>query len=133
MSCFPCTLLRYFLNDFEIVPVAPIIVGITSPPPPTRALYFYCRAFRLCFKIFSASFLTTFLSPEGADSINIHVSFSLSYPVYCYGWFCQFSLVGSRIWLSYIHDLVSTNFGTCTYQCFLSNFTHISLHLVKCS
>ena len=28
-SCFPGMLLAYFLNDFEIVPVAPIITGIT--------------------------------------------------------------------------------------------------------
>jgi hypothetical protein len=27
-SWFPCMLLRYFLNDFEMVPVAPIITGI---------------------------------------------------------------------------------------------------------
>ena len=27
-SCFPSMLLKYFLNDFEIVPVAPIITGI---------------------------------------------------------------------------------------------------------
>ena len=26
--CFPGMLLTYFLNDFEIVPVAPIITGI---------------------------------------------------------------------------------------------------------
>ena len=35
ISCFPGLLLRYFLNDFEMVPVAPIIIviiitGITS-------------------------------------------------------------------------------------------------------
>ena len=29
ISCFPGMMLRYFLNDFEIVPVAPIITGIT--------------------------------------------------------------------------------------------------------
>ena len=29
ISCFPGTLLRYFLNDFEMVPVTPIITGIT--------------------------------------------------------------------------------------------------------
>ena len=29
ISCFPGTLLRYFLNDFEMVPVVPIITGIT--------------------------------------------------------------------------------------------------------
>ena len=28
-SCFPGMLLTYFLNDFEIVPVAPIVTGIT--------------------------------------------------------------------------------------------------------
>jgi hypothetical protein len=28
-SCFPGMLLTYFLNGFEIVPVAPIITGIT--------------------------------------------------------------------------------------------------------
>jgi len=28
-SCFPGMLLTYFLNDFEIVPVSPIITGIT--------------------------------------------------------------------------------------------------------
>ena len=28
-SCFPGMLLTYFLNDFEIVPLAPIITGIT--------------------------------------------------------------------------------------------------------
>jgi hypothetical protein len=27
-SCFPGMLLTYFLNDSEIVPVAPIIIGI---------------------------------------------------------------------------------------------------------
>jgi hypothetical protein len=29
--------------------------------------------------------------------------------------------------------LVSSNFGTCSYQCSLSNFTHISLLMLKCS
>jgi len=28
-SCFPGMFLTYFLNDFEIVPVAPVITGIT--------------------------------------------------------------------------------------------------------
>jgi len=28
-ACFPGMLLMYFLNDFEIVPVVPIITGIT--------------------------------------------------------------------------------------------------------
>jgi len=29
--------------------------------------------------------------------------------------------------------LVSADFGTCSYQCFLSNFTPVSLHMLKCS
>jgi len=28
---------------------------------------------------------------------------------------------------------VSTDFGTCSYQCFLSNCTPVSLHMLKCS
>ena len=30
MSCFSGTLFKYFLNYFEVVPVARIIIGITS-------------------------------------------------------------------------------------------------------
>jgi len=29
--------------------------------------------------------------------------------------------------------LVSTDFGTCSYQCFLSICTPVSLHMLKCS
>ena len=75
-SCFPGMLLTYFLNDFEIVPVAPIITGITF------VFTFHMRCISivrsLYFRIFSASFLIIFLSPEIATSINIHVPFSLS-------------------------------------------------------
>ena len=75
-SWFPGMLLTYFLNDFEIVPFAPIITGITlvftfhmSSISIVRSLYL---------KIFSVSFLIKFLFPEIATSINIHVPFSLS-------------------------------------------------------
>ena len=75
-SCFPGMLLTYFLNDFEIVPGAPIITGITY------VFTFHMRCISivrsLYFRIFSASFLITFPSPEIATSINIHVPFSLS-------------------------------------------------------
>ena len=68
-------LLTYFLNDFEIVPVAPIITGITF------VFTFHMRCISnvrsLYFIIFSASFLITFLYPEIATSVNIHVPFSL--------------------------------------------------------
>ena len=75
-SCFPGMLLMYVLNDFEIVPVATIITGITF------VFTFHMRCIyivkSLDFKIFSASFLITFMSPEITSSINIHVPFSLS-------------------------------------------------------
>ena len=55
ISRFPGTLLTYFLNVFEIVPVAPIITGITF------VFTFHMRCISivrsLYFKIFSASFL----------------------------------------------------------------------------
>ena len=53
-SCFPGMLLTYFLNDFEIVPVALIITGITF------VFTFHMRCISvvrsLYFRIFSASF-----------------------------------------------------------------------------
>ena len=53
-SCLPGTLLRYFLNVFKIVPVAPIITGITF------VFTFHMRCISivrsLYFRIFSASF-----------------------------------------------------------------------------
>ena len=68
-SWFHGMLLTYFLNDFEIVPVAPIFTGITY------VFTFHMRCIfvvsSLYFRIFSASFLITFLSPEIAMSIII--------------------------------------------------------------
>ena len=53
-SCFPGMLLTYFLNDFEIVSVAPIITGITF------VFTFHMRCISivrfLYFRIFSAFF-----------------------------------------------------------------------------
>ena len=58
-SWFPGMLLTYFLNVYEIVPVAPIITGITF------LFTFHMRCISivrsLYFRIFSASFLTTLL------------------------------------------------------------------------
>jgi len=45
ISRFPGMLLKYFLNDFEILPVAPIINGITFVFYIPHALYFYCKVF----------------------------------------------------------------------------------------
>jgi len=76
ISCFPGMLLRYCLSDFEIVPIAPIFTDITF------ALTFHKRwisiTSSLYFKIFSASFLITLLSPGIATSVSMHVPFLLS-------------------------------------------------------
>ena len=101
-SCFPGMLLTYFLNDYEIVPVAPLITGITF------VFTFHMRCISvvrsLYFRIFSASFLITFLSPETATSINIHVLFPLSRIIMsglllgivlsvCTWWFHRFTII----------------------------------------
>jgi len=59
ISCFPGMLLTYFLNDSEIVPVAPTITGITF------VFMFHMRCISnvrlLYFRIFSASLLLLLL------------------------------------------------------------------------
>jgi len=74
--CFPGMLLRYCRSDFERVPVAHIIIGITFDftvhihwLPTTRSLYL---------TTFSAYFLVKFLSPELATSIKMHIPLLLS-------------------------------------------------------
>ena len=58
-SCFPGMLLTYFLNDIEIVPVGPIITGITFVFTFHMCCIYIVRY--LCFRIFSASILIKFL------------------------------------------------------------------------
>jgi len=76
ISRFPGMLLRYCVNDFEMVPVASVITGITF------TLTFYTRRISiirsLYSKIFSVSYLITFLCPGIATSINMHVPFLLT-------------------------------------------------------
>ena len=88
-SWFPGMLLTYFLNDFEIVPVASIITGITF------VVTFHMRCISivksLYFRIFSASFLITFLSPE-TEMWLLLLLFYL--PVY-------FNLLFDTVYLSY--------------------------------
>ena len=90
----------------------------------------------LYFRIFSASFLITFLSPEIAASINMHVTFSSSY-IMMSSLLLRMVLSVSTCWLHNIKTLpsglVSANFGTCTYPCSLSIFTPVSMHMVQCS
>jgi len=62
----PGRLLRCFVEECEMVPVAPFIAGMSV------VRFLYCRNF-------SASFLITFLSPEIATSISINVPFFSDY------------------------------------------------------
>jgi len=117
-SWFPGMLLMYFLNYFEVVQMAPIITGITFVFTSHMRCISIVRF--LYVRIFSASFLITFLSPEIATSINIHVFFSLLRIILpgllsgmilslCTCWF--HSMVTLPPWI------VSTDFGTYLYQC----------------
>jgi hypothetical protein len=73
ISCFPGVLLRYCSNDFEMVPVAPVLLLVSL-----LSLHSTCPKFLLWgFYILESSFLITFLSPEISSSINIHVPFPL--------------------------------------------------------
>ena len=79
-SWCPGMSLTCFLNDFEIVPVAPITTGITLVF--TFHVRFVSIVGSLYFKIFSASFLITFLSSEIATSIN------MQFPSSCLELYC---------------------------------------------
>ena len=85
--------LRYFWNDFEMVLVVSIITGFSF------VFTFHMRRTSivrsLYFRIFSASFLITFLSPEIAIFMNIHVPSPL--PQMISG--LLLGLVDSMIWL----------------------------------
>ena len=78
-SWFPGMLFTHFLNDFEIVPVTPIITVITF----VFTFHMCCISIvrSLYFRIFSVSFLVTFLSPEIATSINIITDYTVWFVV----------------------------------------------------
>ena len=120
LTWFPGMSLTYFVNGLEMVPIAPIITGITLD----FTFYMCCISIvrSLYFKIFSASFSITFLSPEIATSINVHVPFSLS-RIIMSGLLLGKVLSVCNCWSHSIVTLppwfVTTYFGTCSYRCFL--------------
>ena len=120
----------YFLNDFEIVPVALIITHITV----VFTVCIRCISFvkSLYFKIFSASFF---------------YYISISRDCYIYQHACSlFCISDYNVWLlvrdgslctCWFHSMVilppwvtSTEFGTCSYRCFFFTRTPISLHML---
>ena len=133
ISCFPGMLITYFLNDFEEVPVAPIITGITFVF--TLHKRWICIVRYLYRRVFSACSLITSLSSE-FTSINIRVPCSLSL-ILTSGFFLGIVL---SVFTCRFHNmvilttrLISVNFGTYSYRCSLANFTPNSFHKLKCS
>jgi hypothetical protein len=95
--------LMYFLNDFEMVPVALIITGITL------VFTSHIRCISIVRSFISKSSHLLFESHSCLLELR-HLStymFPFHYRVLqrlaCYwGWSCQFVLVGSTVWLPYI-------------------------------
>ena len=82
----------------------------------------------LCCKIFSASFLITFVCPEIAASVNVHVAFPLSWIVMS-EFIVADDYVGSHSLVA-DHDLFRLILVcTCSNQHSLSSFIHIFLHV----
>jgi len=85
MLCFPAMLFRYYLNDFDMVPVGPIISGIAFVITSHMRSSYVLRSWY--FTISSASFFITFLYLEIAVSIDRNIHFPLSRILmsnYCY-------------------------------------------------
>jgi hypothetical protein len=132
ISCCLVVLLRYCLSHFEMVAVAHIITGITFAFTFHMRWIFVMRF--LYYKIFSASFLITFLSPGITTSINLHAPGVSSRTM-------MFGLLLGRVLSfrsSWFHSMVtlpswpvSNDFGAWPYQCWLSDFTPVSWRMLK--
>jgi hypothetical protein len=72
ISCFTSILFRYFMKDFELIPVVTINTCITFVTFHIRCIYTVKCLF---FRIFSASFSITFLSSQFATSVSLHIPF----------------------------------------------------------
>jgi hypothetical protein len=72
------------MNDFQVVPVALIIAGITFVFTFHMLFTFILRS--LYSVIFSAYVFITFMSPEMATSISIHVFFLTDYNIHFIVW-----------------------------------------------
>ena len=122
--------IRYFLSDSEMVPVAPVTAGIAL----VLTFHARCPSAVKCsyFKIVSASFSITFLSPETAVSTNMHVPSSLagvynvlyivdsiiSLPyIYTYNYYCCYSLVWTGDQSQQIGNIAELVLGAGQFLC----------------
>jgi hypothetical protein len=122
-SCFPGILLRYLMNDREMVSLVPVITGITFVF--TFHIHCICVVRSLYFKILS-SFLFMFIPPEISVFTSRHVRFSLprimvtSLLLETVLSVCTSSFYNMA---SLFALVVSTGFRACSYRCSLCNFT----------
>ena len=119
-SCFPGMLLTYFLNDLVIDPVATIITVSLLFLHSTCAVFLFWGLYIL--ESSRLLLLITFLSPQIATSINIHVPFSLSRIIIC-GLLLGIVLSVCICWFHNMVTLppwlVSNDFGTFNcYYCY---------------
>jgi hypothetical protein len=100
--CFPDMWLGYFLNDFYMVPVAPVITGIITFVF-TFHMRFISSVMSNCI-LFSAFCWSYFCLPK-LHQLKCMFLFhcrGLWCPVYCWGWFYWFACVYSIIWSPYL-------------------------------
>jgi len=122
ISSFPDKSLRYLMNDVEMVPVAPVITVITY----VFTFYIQCisTAMSLCivtsFQFLSWSHFYVLKLQCILTDMFLICCHTLWCPVYCEGWLSVFAC-----WSTLISWLVSTNFGTYSYQCSLTNLTPV--------
>jgi hypothetical protein len=123
MLCFANMLFRYCLNDSEVVRVGPIITGVSF----IFTFHIHCVYIvrYLYFKIFFASFLLTFLSPEIARSTNdaflFQIIFKWHIPIvqislYIYG-ICHHPTTLSIIYNGYCFGLLFSPTSDCSKLC----------------
>ena len=93
ISYFTVIFVMYFVNDFEMVPVGPLVTGINFD------YFFFQHALYLYHMFFIFYRLLTFFLGKNSVSWNYHfnqhtfscfVTTLLRCPVYCYEWLCQF-------------------------------------------
>jgi len=122
-SCFPGMLLRYFLNDLWMVPVVPIITGITFPI--TFHMLFVYIVNSLHFIIYWASFLITCLSDETATSTNTQAAFPLSPITMC----CLLLVMVLSICICWFHTRNVVTLTSCLISVNLVR-PHTSVHCI---
>jgi hypothetical protein len=159
ISRFPVVFLSFCLNYFEMVSVAPVIYWYHLCFYIPHALYFYCKVlsfFSFCLGhvsyLLKLQCLLTYKVVQiwpGQTVTCLHTnrpghiwSTLYMFRLHYYGSVTMSGLLLGIVWsvctrfhhmLILLSWFVSTDFGTCLYQCSLSNFTPVYFHVLTCS